>query len=124
MTRLVELPCGSIHVESQLEKGTVCQFILHLTQAQAIQIADHLSLAKRILVVDDDPHIRDLVVDRLKGDGCQVEPAITGQDALGVLQTNNFDGVILDIGLPVLNEVKIPKAIRKDHAYPVVTHNG
>jgi len=113
VTQLVELLGGSIHVESQLEKGTVCQFVLHLTQAQAIQIADHPSLAKHILVVDDDSHIRNLVADRLKGDGYQVEPAINGQDTLGALQTNTYHGMILDIGLPDLNGVKILQAIRK-----------
>jgi two-component system, response regulator FlrC len=55
------------------------------------------------------------LVDRLKGDGFQVEFAINGQEALQAIFSTSFDGIILDIGLPDISGLTVLEQIRKDH---------
>nr|MBN2278310.1 response regulator [candidate division Zixibacteria bacterium] len=67
----------------------------------------------KILVVDDEAHIRKLYNDFLKREGYQVETAAGGDEALEVLAKSRFDLVILDIelgdeasGLDILKRIK------------------
>jgi DNA-binding response OmpR family regulator len=58
---------------------------------------------KKILVVDDDAHIRRVVELKLKKKGYQVISARNGQDGLSMIQTEQPDAVITDIMMPKLN---------------------
>ena len=119
--QLVELQGGIISVDSEEGKGTSFHFTLPLSQVGSTRTSTQPSDGKHILVVDDDPDIRDLLLDRLQGEGYCVESAINGQDALGALQANTFDGVILDIGLPDISGFDVLQDIRKNHpTLPVI----
>ena len=54
----------------------------------------------RILVVDDDPPVREMVVRVLAGEGYAPVPAANGEEALHVAETAGLDLVLLDLGLP------------------------
>jgi len=119
--QLVELQGGSISVDSEEGKGTSFHFTLPLSHPRATRPTAQPSEGKGILVVDDDPDILELLLDRLRGDGYWVEPAVNGQGALGALQASTFDGVILDIGLPDISGFDVLEYIRKNQpTLPVI----
>ena len=59
--------------------------------------------ARRVLVVDDDPDIRDLLVSALADDGFVSESARNGRDALDVLDHFDADVIVLDLMMPVMD---------------------
>ena len=119
--QLVEMHRGSLSVESIEGKGTTFSFTLPRSQATSPLLTLNLFQEKRILVVDDDPDIRQFLVDRLQGEGFQVEAATNGHEALEALKVHPVDGVILDIGLPDMNGLEVLKDFRKTHpALPVI----
>ncbi len=52
-------------------------------------------------------------MDRLHGEGLQVEAATNGKEALEALKCHTFDGVILDIGLPDMNGLEVLQNFRR-----------
>ena len=71
--------------------------------------------SKPILIVDDEPIVRESIKDWLKDAGYQVETAETGEEALEMIEKQDFSVMIVDIRLPgktgitVLKEVKALK---------------
>ena len=66
--------------------------------------ADTASLPSlRILVVDDELSIQDMLVDMLSADGHKVDTASNGQVALEKLRTRGYDLIISDIKMPGMN---------------------
>lgn len=57
----------------------------------------------RVLVVDDDPDIRDLLVSVLQDDGYEAEAARNGREALDLLERWRADVVVLDLMMPVMD---------------------
>lgn len=57
----------------------------------------------RILIVDDDPLISELVVDMLAMDGYEVDTAPNGMDALDKLQNQRYDLIVTDLHMPKLD---------------------
>ena len=69
-----------------------------------------------VLVVEDDPHSRDLLVRRLQRDGLQPRTAADGPAALAALQHQPIDAVLLDIGLPGMSGLEVLHALRQTHS--------
>mgnify|MGYP001793543898 CR=1 FL=1 len=59
--------------------------------------------AARVLVVDDDPAIRRLVIATLKRDGYQFVEAANGREALDRMRTEHHDCVVLDLMMPIVS---------------------
>jgi signal transduction histidine kinase len=70
-------------------------------------------MATRILVVDDEPGIRDLLAWELPARGHAVECAVDGIDALGVLASRDFDLVITDIRMPRMDGTSLMRAVKE-----------
>ncbi len=68
----------------------------------------------RVLVVEDDPHIRDLVLLHLRLEGLDAIAAPDGTEGLRIARSEPFDVVILDLMLPGLDGVTVCRAIRRD----------
>jgi len=68
--------------------------------------------AKRILVVDDDPLVRDSVSLMLGVEGHTVETAVNAKAALEVFRKGKFDLVILDYEMPGMNGNELAVAIK------------
>ncbi|HEY6083752.1 MAG TPA: response regulator [Nitrospira sp.] len=74
-----------------------------------------------ILVVDDDPDIRQLLEDRLRAKGYEVQMESDGLRALEAVHANTFSGLILDIGIPSIDGMEVLKRIRqRDQQIPIV----
>jgi DNA-binding NtrC family response regulator len=71
------------------------------------------SFAGAVLVVDDDPDIREILKDRLESMGCQVLTASNGEECLEVVEKQSLQMVLLDIELPDMNGLNVLKEIRK-----------
>jgi len=79
--------------------------------------------AYSILVVDDNEMNRDLLTRRLERQGYRVTTAADGQQALDVLSHKDFNLVLLDIMLPVINGYQVleqMKADQKSSHIPVI----
>ena len=74
----------------------------------------------KILVVDDEPQIVQLVRDHLEHAGFGVVTAASGTDALRVAAIEKPDLVILDLGLPGLDGLDVTRTLRRDTAVPIV----
>ena len=73
--------------------------------------------SQTILVVDDEPTIREVVRRYLERDGYQVEEAADGQSALTILSERSPDLLVLDIMLPGIDGLTITRRLRgKDQA--------
>lgn len=68
----------------------------------------------RVLVVEDEPHIRDLVALHLGLEGFHPVPVGDGQEALRLARTEPFDLIVLDLMLPGIDGVTLCRAIRRD----------
>lgn len=69
--------------------------------------------SKRILVVDDEAPIVDLLVDVLTAEGYTVDAAPTAEDALGLIRQNIYDVALLDFNLPDMDGVMLHRQIRQ-----------
>ena len=67
---------------------------------------------KRILVVGNDPDIRQILLDRLHSYGYVVETAVDGYETLAILQRDAFDGMLFDIGMPKVEDIAFLCQIR------------
>ena len=68
----------------------------------------------RVLLVEDDAHIRELVALHLQLEGLNVEMVGDGNEGLGRARAESFDLIVLDIMLPGLDGVTVCRAIRRD----------
>jgi DNA-binding response OmpR family regulator len=68
----------------------------------------------RVLVIEDDTHIRDLIVLHLGLEGLETEPVGDGLDGLARANSKTFDLVVLDLMLPGMDGVSICRAIRRE----------
>jgi two-component system, OmpR family, response regulator ResD len=67
----------------------------------------------RALIVEDEPHIRELVALHLGLEGLQVTPASDGEEAIRLSSLEPFDVVVLDLMLPKIDGVTVCRAIRR-----------
>jgi two-component system OmpR family response regulator len=74
----------------------------------------------KILVVDDDPHIRELVRHYLQRDGFDVEEAADGAEALAILDSTKLDLVVMDIMMPHVDGWALCREIRERSQLPVL----
>ncbi len=74
----------------------------------------------RVLVVDDDLEVRNVVRMALERLGCSVVDADSGEKALRVVEGSAIDLVVLDLGLPDMSGVEVLGRIRADSELPVI----
>ncbi len=70
-----------------------------------------------ILLVDDEQKVLDLIAFRLQYLGYRVVTARTGEDALSLVETQRPDLIILDVGLPGLDGVKVCSRLKKSETF-------
>lgn len=74
----------------------------------------------RILIVEDEPSICENVVYALEADGFTVSSVGTGRDALAQMKAQEFNLIILDVGLPDMTGFEVCKAIRNTQSLPIL----
>ncbi len=74
-------------------------------------------MAKRVLLVDDEPHLLLLIEARLKANGYEVLTANNGQTALEMAKKQSPDLMILDLMLPKMDGYRVCGLLKKDVRY-------
>lgn len=123
--RLVEAMDGHIGVESQVGVGSL--FWFELTFARTKESPERTSAAiqsrspdgqplagVRVLLVDDSEMSREVVEHLLLLEGAAVGTAADGRQALECLRTAEFDLVLMDVQMPVLDGLEAAALIRSD----------
>jgi two-component system, OmpR family, response regulator len=77
-------------------------------------------MAHSILVVDDDPHIRDVVRFAFEKTGMTISIAPDGKEALRQFDRNVHDLIVLDIGMPEMDGLEVCRQIRKTAETPIL----
>ena len=125
---------GSLEVESELGRGT--SFVIKLAVAKKTAPtrasdggikpeARDTPMPVRVLVVDDEDYVRELLRDILNSLGHEVVEAEDGLKALELFDSETFDTVFTDIGMPGMNGWELAKLIRERNAQiPVAILTG
>ena len=71
----------------------------------------------RVLIVDDDKHIRRLVRNLLENEGLECQEAEDGFEALSIAREHHPDLIMLDVMLPGLDGYKICRLLKFDEAF-------
>jgi len=78
---------------------------------------NNYTMAKKILIVDDQPDILTLLKDKFKFEGYEVLTATDGQEALKKAQEEGPDIVLLDLMLPKIDGFKVCGLLKADTRY-------
>ena len=76
---------------------------------------------RRILVVDDDPIVRNQVRAVLEHTGYEVITARDGREAISLISHDDYDVVLLDVAMPKLDGLSVVDELRKTNN-PVLSH--
>lgn len=71
----------------------------------------------RILVVDDEPAVRQLMVVTLEMAGYEVEEAAGGEEALGKIELDGYDLIVLDVMMPITDGYEVLQRVRAMKAH-------
>ncbi|MFQ5811497.1 MAG: response regulator, partial [Armatimonadota bacterium] len=114
---------GSISVKSEKGKGTTFHISLpaiSTVQDEPADAAAEPAGPMRILVADDETHVRSALIDALRADGHQVTECASGQEAVALLRQETFDLVLTDLGMPGVTGWDVAKAARASGNGPAV----
>ncbi|MFL5972447.1 MAG: response regulator [Gaiellaceae bacterium] len=74
----------------------------------------------RVLVVEDEPAVRDALDYSLRGEGFDVDAADDGEAGLRAAQAGDYDVVILDLMLPKMSGTEVCRRLRSESAVPII----
>jgi CheY-like chemotaxis protein len=96
-----------------------------MSQFRAIENPPKGRAVPRILVIDDQKHVRTAIVLALQARGLDVVGTESGQSGLTKFEQSEFDLVIADIFMPGVDGVTLIKALRERHpGLPVIAMSG
>ena len=120
--RLVDLMGGSLKLSSEVDIGSKFYFSLYFPFAKLDdeeemyeeQVVDTLQWrrAPQILLVEDHEINREVINNQLIDLGCQICHASNGREAISKVENNNFDCILMDCQMPVLDGYNATRKIR------------
>ena len=78
------------------------------------------AMTRTVLVVDDEPTLRETLAEALEQDGLRVVTAADGREALERFRAESPDLVLLDLMLPQLSGIEVCRIMRRESAVPIV----
>lgn len=76
---------------------------------------------RSVLIVDDDPHMREMLASLLEEDGIEVACAASTEEALAAARGDGFDAILSDIRMPRQDGFELLRELRNlDHDAPVI----
>ncbi|MEA2867263.1 MAG: hypothetical protein QOE39_1978 [Bradyrhizobium sp.] len=102
---------GHATIDSKLEQGTSVRLYLPrhhgdraALHASTLRTAEHAASGETVLVVEDEPVVRGVIVEMLGEQGYRTLEAVDGPSGLRILRTNQrIDLLVTDVGLPGMN---------------------
>jgi PAS domain S-box-containing protein len=111
---------GAVAVDSEPNKGSAFHLYLPLVDSEAESDEDAeteppATRSLRVMVVDDEPMVRDMVRDILEADGHEVTACEDGQEAVALFEKapHKYDLAILDMVMPRMNGAETYRALRR-----------
>ena len=83
-------------------------------------MSDSDGMAKRVLVIDDDQKLCELIADYLSPLGYQVEMRHSGPEGLEAAQEEGWEALILDVMMPGMDGFEVLRELRKISQVPVL----
>ncbi|MFL5860819.1 MAG: ATP-binding protein [Solirubrobacteraceae bacterium] len=111
---LVDLHHGVIDVDSAPGGGST--FTVLIPAASAVPGEDALDViqGRRVLIVDDEPEVAELISDQLADLDVETTVVGSGEEALAALRSEHFDALTLDILMPEMDGFEVLRQIRAD----------
>ena len=80
---------------------------------------------KKILIVEDEQHQRELYAMELQEEGYEVDQAANGKEAVDKVKANKYDCVILDIRMPEMDGIEaLGKILSRDKKVPIIIYTA
>ena len=120
---LVDLHHGLIEVTSAPGSGTTFNILLPAAVAPTGEDSLDVLHGRRVLIVDDEADVAELIADQLGELDAETTIVRTGAEALGALRSEHFDAVTLDILMPDMDGFEVLRQIRSHpelRATPIV----
>ncbi|MGI2028588.1 transporter substrate-binding domain-containing protein [Endozoicomonas acroporae] len=121
---LVYMMNGDISVASEPGKGSTFCFTVELGVAHQTQVLERSLAGVRVLVVDDNPAARALLISHLQTSGCETLESNHGDEALALLKEKNSGAdkaislVLLDWRMPDMDGIELAERIHKLNLAP------
>lgn len=77
-------------------------------------------MAKKILIVDDEKPISDIIKFNMEKEGYETATAFDGEEALEKVESEKPDLIILDLMLPKIDGLEVAKRVRAKHTTPII----
>jgi len=125
---IVQRHDGSLEIRSEPGKGTTVEISLPIHDDADSELALPEASPQRplkVLVVEDDPMVRDIETEYLRGDGHMVTTAATGAEGWKRFRADQFDLVVADRAMPEMNGDQMTQAIKSaSPSTPVIMVTG